>query len=597
MLSSRLFWKVIAAYALVTVAVAGLFAAALAHRLREAAIDQCRQRLHDAAAVLAADVRQAFREERQSDWQRRLAEIARTTELRMTLVAENGNVLGDSEQDPAIMDNHGGRPEIVEARARGTGTSVRDSATLHRPMMYHAVRVGDGDAPLAFVRAATDLAAVEQQVASLGRLTWGTALVAAAATLLLLYVVLGRIARPLAALTAAARGMAAGDLRQSVALRRRDELGELAAAFNEMSGEVAGRVRELQRKGEQLEANSERLATVLGAMVEGVVAVDDRERILFANQAARRLLEFTGPDVVGRPIWEAIRSPTIQKVVRRALAGDAGADDAAVEFELPRSQSTVSMIATRLPGAPCPGVVLVLHDVTELRRLENLRREFVSNVSHELKTPLTSIQAYTETLLEGAVDDPAHNRLFLGRIAEQADRLNALIQDVLRLARIESGRDVFEVQPVDVSAVVEACLESHAAVAESKRVELFAEPPLAALRALADEEGLRTILDNLVDNAINYTPAGGRVTVRWHGENSTARIEVEDTGVGISPEHQARIFERFYRVDRARSREVGGTGLGLSIVKHLSQVFGGSIDVFSRPGKGSRFTVQLPRAG
>jgi two-component system phosphate regulon sensor histidine kinase PhoR len=308
------------------------------------------------------------------------------------------------------------------------------------------------------------------------------------------------------------------------------------------------------------------------------------------------MLEFTGPNVVGRPIWEAIRSPTIQNVVRRALAGEAAADEAAVELELPRSQTLVSMIATRLPGNPCPGVVLVLHDVTDLRRLENLRREFVSNVSHELKTPLTSIQAYAETLLEGAIDDPDNNRAFLTRIAEQAELLAALIQDMLRLARIETGRDVFEVQPVGIDAVVESCVQARVAIAASKGVDLFTELPEGALRVLADEEGLRTILDNLVDNAINYTPSGGRVTVRWAGDGAAVRIEVEDTGVGISSEHQNRIFERFYRVDKARSREVGGTGLGLSIVKHLTQVFGGTVEVFSRPGRGSRFTVQLPRA-
>lgn len=430
-----------------------------------------------------------------------------------------------------------------------------------------------------------------------GRLAAGAALALAVVLLAIAAVALRRIVRPLERLTAAARAIEAGGQPEPIEVSWGDEIGGLAQAFNAMSAAISTRYGALRRRGELLEAGSERLATVLSAMVEGVVAIDSRERILFANPAARTLLEFTGPDVVGRPFWEAIRSPMIQTVIRRALAGERAADEGAVEIELPRSQAVASMIATRLPGEPCPGVVLVLHDVTELRRLENLRREFISNVSHELKTPLTSIQAYTETLLEGAVDEPETNRVFLSRIAEQAERLNALIQDMLRLARIESGRDVFEVQPVEVRSVVEACIESHQPVAQSKGVGLFEEPPPESVQVLADEEGLRTILDNLVDNAINYTPTGGRVTIRWQGDDSTVSLEVEDTGIGIPPEHQGRIFERFYRADRARSRQVGGTGLGLSIVKHLVTVFGGGVDVFSRPGKGSRFTVQLPRAG
>ncbi|MEX0717411.1 MAG: ATP-binding protein [Planctomycetaceae bacterium] len=597
MLASRLVLKILAAYSALAVAFASLFAAVLANRLRDIADEQVERRLIDAAAVLAVEIEQDRRDDLASaDWQPRFAALADRSDLRMTLVAENGTVLGDTEGDPAIMENHAGRPEIQAARQRGSETVTRTSATVRRPMMYHAVRLGNGDAPIGYVRVAVDVSAVEEQVASLRRLTWGTALAAALVMVAFTALVLGRIVKPLGRLTAAARAVEAGDRPPPLDIRRRDEIGELGAAFDAMSAAVANRVRELRRKGEQLEANSERLATVLGAMIEGVVAVDDRERILFANPAARALLELGGPGVVGRPLWEAIRSPTLQQVVRRALAGDARPDEGAVEFELPRSQAVVSLIATRLPGEPTPGVVLVLHDVTELRRLENLRREFVSNVSHELKTPLTSIQAYTETLLEGAIDEPETNRLFLSRIADQADRLNALIQDVLRLARIESGRDVFEVQPIEMKAIVEACVESHQPVAQSKGVDLFEEPPDEALKALADEEGLRTILDNLVDNAINYTPAGGTVTVRWRGDDATVRLEVEDTGVGIAPEHQGRIFERFYRVDRARSREVGGTGLGLSIVKHLATVFGGGVDVISRPGKGSRFTVQLPRA-
>jgi two-component system phosphate regulon sensor histidine kinase PhoR len=387
--------------------------------------------------------------------------------------------------------------------------------------------------------------------------------------------------------------MAQGELKQRVDVKSDDELGTLADAFNSMSLQLAARVDELQRKSRQLEENSERLRTVLGGMIEGVIAIDNAEKILFANKAARLLVDFRGGNAVGRRVWDVVHHAAMCDVIREALAGK---EQQSAVIELSRPAAVVNVLATRLPGRPCPGVVLVLHDVTELRRLENLRREFVSNVSHELKTPLTSIQAFTETLLSGAIDDPEHNRRFVKRIEEQSDRLYALILDLLRLARIESGQDVFEVTSLPVGEIIDDCVEEHSALAESKGVALVVERPHFEIRVRADAEGLRTILDNLVDNGVKYTPAGGRVTVRWTGEDDSAVIQVEDTGVGISEDQQSRIFERFYRVDKARSRELGGTGLGLSIVKHLVQVFDGSVDVDSQLGRGSTFSIRMPLA-
>jgi two-component system phosphate regulon sensor histidine kinase PhoR len=240
--------------------------------------------------------------------------------------------------------------------------------------------------------------------------------------------------------------------------------------------------------------------------------------------------------------------------------------------------------------------VLVLHDTSELRRLERVRQEFVANVSHELKTPLAVIKVTVETLLAGAADDPAHRVGFLEQIDEQTDRLHALILDLLSLARIESGAEALEFQAVELEQAAQDCLERHRARAEAKGVDLDAEPLSAAapVTAWADEEALGTILDNLVDNAIKYTPAGGRVRVRWRAADGEACLEVEDTGVGIPERDQSRVFERFYRVDKARARELGGTGLGLSIVKHLAQVMQGTVGVRSTVGRGTTFTVRLP---
>jgi two-component system phosphate regulon sensor histidine kinase PhoR len=256
---------------------------------------------------------------------------------------------------------------------------------------------------------------------------------------------------------------------------------------------------------------------------------------------------------------------------------------------------SVAIQATPLPGEPSPGVVIVMHDTTELRRLESLRRDFVANVSHELKTPLSSIKAYAETLRNGALDDRQASIKFVERIMEQSERLHHLILDMLSLARIESAQQVVEIVPVSVEEVVQECFAAQRPAADAKQIALVAEPQQPGCLVRADKEGLREILDNLVDNAIKYTSAGGRVAVRWRttGDAKMVSIEVEDTGIGISAEELTRVFERFYRVDKARSREMGGTGLGLAIVKHLAQSFGGGVSAKSESGQGSRFTVEL----
>jgi len=423
-------------------------------------------------------------------------------------------------------------------------------------------------------------------------LIWGAALTVAAFGLLLTWGVLRMAAVRLSLLAETAAAREAGESVWIPPGMPRSSPRNLESAIDSMKGQLETRIEELQRRGRQLQESTERLETVLGSMVEGVIAADEHQRVLFANRAARALLDMQGPSPVGRPIWEILRHPRIDEVIRTVLSGG---ETPALEIDLPRKHAVVAVMASRLPGNPSSGVVLVFHNVTDLRRLENIRREFVSNVSHELKTPLTAIQAYAETLLDGALEDPEHRVRFVERIGEQANRLDALIQDLLRLARIESGENVFDVRSVAIKPVVEACIEEHSAVAQSKAQRLSAEASTAELNVLADEEGLHTILSNLIDNAVKYTQEAGTIAVRWRAENGAAVIEVEDNGPGIPAEHQPRIFERFYRVDRARSRDVGGTGLGLSIVKHLVQEFGGGIEIRSQPGQGTTFAVRLPR--
>jgi two-component system phosphate regulon sensor histidine kinase PhoR len=427
-------------------------------------------------------------------------------------------------------------------------------------------------------------------VTSPRQFVWVATGLAALAAILLTIGFVFVISRPLRKLQDAARDIAAGKLQPNVEAAERSELGGLADAFNAMCAELTARVDELQSKRTELEKNSDLLETVLETMIEGVVAVDEKQIVLFANRASRRLLDAETPNVVGRPIWEVARLAKIQEVVRNVFATQKCEQ---AQFDIPRTSCWVNLMASHLDAERSRQVVLVLHDITELRRLEMIRRDFVTNVSHELKTPLTAIKAAAETLLDGAAEDPAHSHKFLRQIEEQSERLHTLILDLLSLARIESGRETIEVRPVSAAVAIANCLEEHATVADSKQIVLCGNAIDESLDVLADREEIQTLLGNLIENAINYTPSGGRVTVACRRDEQWARIDVSDSGIGIPKEHQARIFERFYRVDKARSRRVGGTGLGLAIVKHLVQAFGGRIEVASELGKGSTFSVYL----
>jgi two-component system, OmpR family, phosphate regulon sensor histidine kinase PhoR len=396
-----------------------------------------------------------------------------------------------------------------------------------------------------------------------------------------------RIAMPLAALMRHVQTASTDSDVRPLDVDGHDELRIVAGAFSQLQ-------RDLARRLDQIQHHSERLQTVLGSMAEGVLAVGPDKTILLANEAGRQLLDFAILDPVGRPLLEVTRARPVSEAVMEAFASR---EPVITEFDAPGLlRRTLSLRATRLPGDPCPGVMIVLHDMTELRRLENLRRELVANVSHELKTPLAAIKGYAETLRLGAVNDAEHNLHFVHRIEEQADRLHELILDILQIARLESGQQSFELGNVPIAPLIDECAEQFAEIAAGKQIRLAIEISDRSLAAWADEEGVRTILTNLVDNALKYTPAGGQVTIRAVAGLSSLTLEVADTGIGIAEKDLARIFERFYRVDKARSRELGGTGLGLSIVKHLAQSFGGNVSVESQPHKGSTFRVELPRS-
>ena len=590
--TSKLFWKLFGVYSLLSVIAALCIITIIGQRQREIVFDQVHRRLQHSAATVLNLLEEPFKENPDVKLLESLKTIAAQNETRITLIAQDGSVIVDSEREPKTMENHGDRAEVLQAKASGIGSSRRSSPTLGIPMMYLAIRAGDADAPDGYVRVSVTLDSVEAEVESVQRLVFVTSVVVSLMSLALMFYILTRITQPLTRLTGAANAIAGGDLRQTVEVPGGDELGTLGAAFNLMSQELSARVSELNQTSQELRESTQLLSTVFGSMVEGVLAVDNEERVLFANRAARTLLDFEDRDPVGLRIWECVRNETVQTVVRHAMNGL----ERSVECELPRNNIVVEIRSTPLTAEGRSGVVLVLHDVTELRRLGNVRREFVSNVSHELKTPLTIIQTATETLLDGALEDTEYAKRFLKRINEQGARLHELIVDLLQLARVESGEHAFYFSNVAISPIIASVAEELSALAHSGQVELLVEPVEEEILVKADQSALRTILENLLTNGLKYTPAGGKVTVTWRRDHAHALIQVRDTGVGIPSEHHDRIFERFYRVDRARTREIGGTGLGLSIVKHLANVLEAEVTLESEVGRGSVFSLKIPLA-
>ncbi|MCA9079141.1 MAG: PAS domain S-box protein [Planctomycetaceae bacterium] len=370
-----------------------------------------------------------------------------------------------------------------------------------------------------------------------------------------------------------------------------DEFLQIEQQWNKTAQRVYATVEWLRRREQGLVNDRKLLQTVLESMSEGLVAIDQSQAILYVNPAARRMLELPGRDLVNKALWEVVRDKSLLAHVDDLLSSEL---PSVVRIELSRQRNVVEVSSFGVSLGPGTGFVLMLRDVTELKRLERSRRDFFSSVSHELKTPLTAIQCYAETLLDGGMDDAQNSGIFLDRIVEQSGKMLELVQDILRLARIESQMETLVLVPLRLDEFVLECVSERVAIAQSREIDIVVETEVTELTVRGEPVGLRSIIQNLLTNAINYNQSGGTVRVRWRAAGNDAVLEIEDTGVGIAEEHRDRIFERFYRVDKARSRNDAGTGLGLAIVKHLVSQFGGRIELESQLGRGSLFRVLFP---
>lgn len=526
-------------------------------------------------------------------------ELSRRALARVTLVDANGQVLADSaveDRDLASIENHRTRPEIEQAIATGSGTDMRASHTTGDRTLYRAVRLNEPDttsSPL-YLRLGLPMTTLEQELTKLKRnltLAFGSAFLIAVG----LSIWLARsLTKPLSDMATAARQLAGGNYSVRIRTSSRDEVGLLAATLNHMTDELRSKIEELSEDRAQLLA-------MLTSMVEGVMVLDYKGRILQVNPALERMFGVTRAETRGRPSLEVFGHSELNALVSSVLATRTGQKDEIILTPSGRCLDVEASVAGgEQDNEAC--AVLVFHDITELRRLENIRKDFVANVSHELRTPLTSIKGYVEALLDGGKDNPETSVRFLEIILKQSDRLNLILEDLLQLSKIESGQLQFKKEPLHIGSVIERTIAMIKPLAEKKqhrlRSQVAADLPLIS----GDEERLVQVLANLLDNAIKYTPEGGQITVtarrispsRAEAPRTSIELAVTDTGIGIPEQDRPRVFERFYRVDKARSRELGGTGLGLAIVRHIVEGHGGQVWVEGNMPTGSRFVVRLP---
>jgi two-component system, OmpR family, phosphate regulon sensor histidine kinase PhoR len=504
---------------------------------------------------------------------------------RITVIAADGRVLADSQADAESMENHATRPEIVEALAKGEGRSLRRSVTFGRDLLYYAVRSGSpGEPPMVF-RFALPLQTMEDILASFRRRLWVSSflvlLVAGGLSLLFSRGFTDRVDR----LKDFSRRVAEGDFSPLP----RDGSGDALEALGIALNRTAAR---LDRTIHSLTEERNLSAAILGSMVEGVAVVNASEQLVFANQGFAEILGLDVPPTAGSKLLEVVRQTELIQAVRGVLGGETRVQSEIVTGILRQHFFAATVAAVR--SGDTNGAVVVLHDITELRKLERVRRDFVANVSHEFRTPLTAIQGFAETLLAGAVNDPQNRDRFLGIIVEHSRRLARLTEDLLMLSKMDADRLELEKRRIPVGPFVESCIETSSPRAKERDLTLLVNLAAHIPDIAGDRRRLTEVLQNLLDNAIQYTPAGGQIMVSASPKNGEVVFTVSDTGIGIPQADQPRIFERFYRVDVARSREVGGTGLGLSIAKHLVETHGGRIWVESEVGRGSQFHFSVP---
>lgn len=511
--------------------------------------------------------------------------------LRVTIIALDGKVLGDAdltrEQLPTV-ENHANRPEVKEALSGGLGVSKRFSYTVNKYMLYTAIPFGK-EKTEGILRFSVPLHDIEILQARMHRVVGVSIVGILLLSLGLTFLVSVFVSRPLTEMSAIAKSMAQGDFSKKVAIiHTHDEIGELAQSLNLMSEEIKDKIG-------KVDSERAKLDLILSSMFEGVIVTDEKEKIILMNPSLRKIF-FVDTNPGGKKLLEVIRNTAVQDIVDRIVQGRQGLATEEITVNMPEEK------ILKVNGAPIvrndkfEGAILVFHDITELRRLEQIRQDFVANVSHELRTPISSIKGYAETLLEGALEDKHNAKEFISIIYQDSNRLANLINDLLDLSKIESGKMKMSLVPLDTVSLIKRAVTVIENQAKAKSIAIKLALPSDLPKVKADETRFSQVMINLLDNAIKYSSEGRTATISANVVNNALQIDISDTGIGISEKDLPRIFERFYRVDKARSRELGGTGLGLSIVKHIVSAHGGQVWVKSELGLGSTFSFTIPLA-
>jgi two-component system phosphate regulon sensor histidine kinase PhoR len=574
-------WRITISFILVVLIIMVILGVYLVDSTRNSQLDNLRSQLENEARITAeASLSGFLSTDESSDLDALAKKLGVEIETRVTIIALDGTVLGDSEEDPITMENHANRPEIVDALATGIGQSTRYSTTLGQKMMYVAVPISYGGEILGVARVSLPLTDVENLVHQV-TISIIVAMVVAMALVVIAAWIIARITtRPIRRLTVASKRIASGELGQKIAIEAKDEVGELTHAFNEMSAKT-------QELVETISGDRTRLATILDNMTDSVIMIDSEGNISLANRAAENL--FNIKEAKNKPLIEVVRDHEVDELLKLCLKT---AGTQAVQYESGITKRYLRAIAIPVIHNELTSVLLLLQDLTELRNLQTTRRDVIGNISHEFRTPLAGIKAMVETLRDGAVDDKEAAGDFLARIDSEVDRLTQLVAELTELSRIETGKAELRKEPVDLNQLVDEVIAQLRPQADRQKLSISRETAVDLPSVPTDKDRVRQVVANLVHNAIKFTPAGGEITITTRALEGSVAVDITDTGIGISKEDLARVFERFYKGDKARAGE--GTGMGLAIAKHVVEAHGGSIWVRSEEGKGSTFSFSLP---
>ncbi len=587
-----IFWKQFISSFLIIFLVLFLFTFLVIGELKDYDKSLTKDRLLTTANLVSEVLKHPIDQGNPAEIQQLVSELGEKTGVRVTVIARDGRVLGDSTRNPAEMENHSDRPEIREAISNDIGESSRYSETLQKQMSYVAVPYRDGSGQIrAVIRTSLPLSSLENAIHPIEKkvIYLGTAL-----TVLAIFLSLAlskTITISLRGIMNISEELAKGNLNVSIPVAgRKNELSTISAALNRMAQKLNELFKQLSREKNQLEA-------VLSAMSEGVMVVSHEGRVIIINNALKKMFNLK-EDPTRKPYWEILRNRELTKLVESVLEN--WMPDSREIFYLYPDEKYYFVNVIPL-DSPDKELIVVMFDITDFKRLEKIKADFIANVSHELRTPLTAIMGYTETLEEEAYESPEDQKHFLRIIKRHTDRLINIVSDLLVLSEVESRDSLSkensanDLEEIDINEVIKSSLEALRSKAAEKELEVSFEAAKDVYRVKANRFLLEQMFINLIDNAVKYTPENGKIRIRVSNSDSQVLTEIADTGIGIPKEHLPRIFERFYRVDKTRSRNLGGTGLGLSIVKHVVIMHGGKIEVQSEEGKGSKFSITIPQ--